>query len=329
MRKAPQVRLHWEQRRQLNSLAHARSGTGRVAVRAEIVLRAASGISNEEIAQALGKSPGTVALWRRRFLSHGVAGLTKEAPRPGRPPLVSSTTIESVLRTPGDRPSPSGGKWSSRSVAREVGISKSTVQRIWKAHGLSHRKLSNPPRRDSGMGFLDKVTDFVGLYSNPSERAMALATDERLPVASPLPSDPGPTPVTRPRDRAAEFRAFLQIMDRETPRILDVHLLVDSRLGPLPPEVDRWVSHHPRFHLHSLPRDRVGMSLIDGLIDAFSRRRDRPGASESAHRLKYALREHVRQPEESDRAFVWTATSGEIRGAYGRRAIQSETSGTS
>lgn len=311
------------------ALAHSRSAPRRVAVRAQIVLRASEGARNSEIARELGTSAGTAALWRRRFLSHGVAGLTKEAPRPGRPPLVSPSTIESVVRTTVDRPPPAGVRWSSRAVAHELGISKSTVQRIWKAHGVQQRKSRPPPSRDAGMGFLDKVTDFVGLYANPSERAMALSTDERLPVGATQPVPSLPVAPRARRSRGAEFRAFLQIMDRETPRFLDVHLLVDSRLGPLPPEVERWMSHHPRFHLHPLPRDRVGLTLIDGLIDAFSRRKDRPGASESAHRLKYALREHARQPDDSARPFVWTATSGEIRGAYGRRAIQSETSGTS
>ena len=137
------------------------------------------------------------------------------------------------------------------------------------------------------MGFLDAVTDLVGLYVNPPGRAVAFSTDER--VRPPAPS-PGSVPFVLPvrsRDQTAAFRAFLQMMDRETPRVLDVHMLLDSRLSPVPAEVEQWLDRHPRFHLHPLPADRAGLTLMDRLIDGFSRRKDRPGASASAHRLKY------------------------------------------
>ena len=319
MRRAPVISLHWEQRRQLASLSHSRAPDRRVALRARIVLRAAEGAENVVIAQELHTTPGTAALWRRRFLSHGIAGLTQDAPRPGRPPSVTEAVVQSVLHATRHRLPPARRRWSVRSLARELGVSRSAVQRIWKAHGILPRAPAPPPRTDSGMNFLDKVTDFVGLYANPLERAMALSTDERVPVGPARSSAPGFRLPPPRRHRAAELRTFLQVLDRETPRFLDVHLLVDSRLGPLPLEVDRWLSRHPRFHIHALPTNRG--RIIDGLIDGFSRRQDRPGASASAHRLKNALREHARQSEASPRPFVWTATSGEIRGTVGRRPV--------
>lgn len=210
---------------------------------------------------------------------------------------------------------------STRSLARELRIGKSTVQRIWQESGGPQRRPGAARAGGRGMDFLDAVTDLVGLYLNPPGRAVAFSTDERVRATAPGSTPFVPFDLDRPRDTASEFRSFLQMMDRETPRVLDVHLLVDSRLLPVPPAVNQWLDRHPRFHLHPLPADRVGLTLMDRLIDGFSRRKDRPGASASAHRLKYALRDHLRRNRDPLAAFVWTATSGEIRGVYEQRYL--------
>ncbi len=165
------------------------------------------------------------------------------------------------------------------------------------------------------------VTDLVGLYMNPSGRAVAFSTDERLLAFAPPPGRTDPSSPPTHRNPAAEFRGFLQRTDRETPRVFDVHLLIDSRMRPIPSEVNQWLSRHPRFHLHFLPPDQGGLSLMDRLIDGFSRRKDRPGVSPGAYRLKNALREQRRRQRDPLAPFVWTAASGEIRGAFGRRDI--------
>jgi hypothetical protein len=173
------------------------------------------------------------------------------------------------------------------------------------------------------MDFLDAVTDLVGLYVNPPGRAVAFSTDERVRASPPASGRFAPLGPPKPRDRAAELRGFLQMMDRETPRVLHVHLLVEGRVLPVPPEVEQWLDRHPRFHLHALPDDRMGLTLMDRLIEGFSRRKDRPGASASAHRLKYALRDHLRRNRDPFATFVWTATSGEIRGGTQRAGLPS------
>ena len=322
MRRAPSVSLQSDQRRQLLGIARSPQSARRVARRAAIVLRAADGAQNLTIARELHTSPATAALWRRRYLRHGVASLLRDAPRPGRPTVIPSSVVQTVLRTTIQGRPPTGARWSARKLATAVGVSKSTVQRIWNAQGIHTRARPRAPAVDSGITFLDRVTDLVGLYLNPPERAVAFSTDERVqpnPFRS-RKTTPGAIPPLP--SRGAEFLAFLQMTERETPAVLDVHMLVDSRLAPLLPEVERWLSRRPRFHLHFLRSDRVGQTLIDRLIEGFSRRKDRPGASASAHRLKYALREHIRRDRDSIRPFVWTAASGDIRGAYGRRAIQ-------
>ncbi|MCI4362303.1 MAG: helix-turn-helix domain-containing protein [Thermoplasmata archaeon] len=319
MRKSAAVRLHWEQRHQLLAVAESPTTPPRVALRARIALRASDGAPNTLIARELRTNPATVALWRRRFLSHGVAGVARDAPRSGRPPTISAERIQEVLNAASDVHGSPEGRVSVRRVAQRVGLSKSTVQRICHTHGLLGARRRPPRVSDRGMGFLETVTDLVGLYVNPPGKAVAFSTDERLRAVVP-PSRGLLTSGIRPTaNQAQEFRAFLQMMDRETPSVLEVHLLLDSRMSPVPPEVDHWLSRHPRFHIHPLPRDRVGLTLMDRLIDGFSRRKDRPGASASAHRLKYALRDHLRRNRDPLATFVWTATSGEIRGAHGRR----------
>lgn len=322
MRRAPQIRLHWEQRRQLFSLAESPSTPRRVALRARIALRAAEGAPNSLIAEELAITPATAALWRRRFLAHGVAGVARDAPRAGRPPSIPSEKVEAVIRSSRERRPGLAGLPSVRSVAEQLRMSRSTVQRIRAAQRTSDRSERRTRRPESGMGFLEMVTDLVGLYLYPPARAVAFSTDERLPVGRRKPEEIRSLRPPRRLSQGALFRAFLQRTEGETPRVLDVHLLVDSRLLPVPPEVENWLSRHPRFHLHFLPSDRVGSTLMDRLIDGFSRRKDRPGASASAHRLKYALREHLRRQGDVLAPFVWTAASGEIRGAYGRREIK-------
>jgi transcriptional regulator with XRE-family HTH domain len=321
VRRAAKIRLHWTQRRQLYALAESPDSARRVALRAKIALRAAEGRRNAEIAEELAMSPATVALWRRRFIAHGAAGLTRDAPRPGRPPSVPASKVESVIRSSVSDGRADGRRRSVRALARELGLSKSTVQRIRQARQAPARLRSAARPTRGSMDFLERVTDMVGLYVNPPARALAFSTDERLPIAPPGGLDAAQVRPLRPRSQGVELRAFLQRMDGETPRILDVHLLVDARLMPVPAEVENWLSRHPRFHLHFLPPEPSGFTVIDRLIDGFSRRRDRPGASASAHRLKYALQDHLQRDRDPLAAFVWTAASGEIRGAYGRRDL--------
>jgi transposase len=320
MRRAPAVRLHGDDRRQLQALAHARSSSPKLALRARIVLGAASGQQNVEIARHLRTSPGTVSLWRRRFLLHGVAGVVKEAPRPGRPPVIPNVKIQAAIRAIVEKAPSDAPYWSTRRLARELGMSKSTVQRIWKARGIDPRRIIDPFRPDRGLSFLERVTDLVGVYLNPPERAVAFTTDERARATRLKTGKRAALTQLRRRQRGAEFRAFLQMTDRETPRGLDVHLLVDSRVGPAPPEVQRWLAQHPRFHVHFLPSDEIGLTLIDRLIGEFSRRRTRQGGLASAQRLRLAIRER-QGGRTTGRAFVWTATAPDIRGAAGRPAI--------
>lgn len=320
MRRAPAIRLHAGERRRLRELAERPGGPSRPAVRARIVLRAADGEDDATIARELRVAVGTVALWRRRFLLQRVAGLEREAPRTGRPPKLPPPRIQEIVRMTLGRRAPSGGPWSSRSLARATGVSKTTIERIWKAHQIEPRRAAETLRRNPGARFVEKVTDLVGVYYHPPDRAMAFSVDELGRTSPLLPLGPGALERFEKDRRALEFRAFLQAIDRETPAHLDVHLLLDGRLAPSSPEVRRWLGHHPRFYLHFLAVERTAPNLIDRWWAGFSRTRPRRSSSPGVVRLHRAYRHHFSTPSAPGRAFVWTANAEEIRGGSGRAA---------
>ncbi len=313
MRRAPPVHLTRDERRRLLAWMQARATPSRRAFRARIVLRAADGAQNRTIAEELGTAPGTVALWRRRFLVQRIPGIERDAPRPGRPPVIPTSTIQAIVRSTLGRRPPHAPYWSARSLARDMGVSKSTVQRVWKAHHLEPRRAAASFRPGSGPEFIRKVTDLVGLYLNPPERAMAFSVDERARGSALRPSERRAISAFQERSRAAEFVAFLQTVDRETPRELDVHLLVDNRVAPTAPEVRRWLVRHPRFYLHFLPSEGSSSSLLDRLVGEFTRKRVRSGTVPSVARLHGAIQHHFTTFRAGRRPFVWTATEEEIR----------------
>ncbi|HTT35864.1 MAG TPA: helix-turn-helix domain-containing protein [Thermoplasmata archaeon] len=322
MRIAPRVRLRREERRELAALAARPGPSDPVARRATMVLAAAQGQSNEKIARRLGVGPGTVGRWRRRFIQQGVPGVLREAPRQGRPPLVLRGQVEAVVQRTLREAPPDGRRWTVRAMARATGLSRSTVHRIWRVRGVDPRRTSPGAPLASGSDFFNRVTDLVGLYLDPPERAIAFATDERLRGAGPTPAPRRSLEELQRRRRGAEFRAFLQAVERETPRSLDVHLLVDGRLAPAPPPVEHWLARHPRVHLHFLPPDLLGRTAIDRFFAEFSRKRVRPGSVPSVWRLHRALRAHLAQEGADAAPFVWTAPADEIRGRTGQPVIQ-------
>ncbi len=321
MRRAPSVRLSREERRQLAGWVQARDSPRRRVFRARIVLRAAEGAQNRSIARELGTTPATVALWRRRFLSQRVPGIEKDAPRPGRPPVIPTSTIQAIVRSTLGRRPPNAPYWSARSLARDMGVSKTTIQRVWKAHQLEPRRAAESFRRSTGPEFVQKVTDFVGLYLNPPERAMAFSVDERARSSALRPGERKAISEFQARSRAAEFRAFLQTIDRETPRELDVHLLVDNRVATTDPEVRRWLVRHPRFYLHLLPTEGSTPSLLDRLLPEFTKKRLRSGSQPGVARLQGAIQHHFTTLKAARRPFVWTATSEEIRSRSAQRQV--------
>jgi transposase len=273
-----------EERAQLEALARKRNVPAREVSRARMILLAAAGYSNTEIARRTAVCAPTVSYWRRRFLQRGLLGLT-ELPRSGAPRQISDETVERVVRTTLERTPEEATHWSTRRLAARLGLSHQSIARIWRAFGLQpHRaegfNLSNDPH------FVAKVRDVVGLYLHPPANALVLCVDEKSQIqalerAQPiLPLTPGRPErqshdyfrhgttslfaaldvatgrvigSVKPRHRSRESLAFLRQIEREVPAGLPIHLVVDNYAPRKTAAVARWLRRQPHWQLHFLP----------------------------------------------------------------------------
>ena len=337
------IELTDEERAALEGLARRRMSAQAAALRARIVLAAAEGDSNTEIAKRLGVSRPTVTKWRRRFVEYRLDGLLDE-PRPGRPRTISDEQVEEVIVKTLESTPKDATHWSTRSMAAEVGLTQNAVLRIWQAFGLQpHReekfKLSKDPL------FVDKVHDIVGLYLNPPERAVVLCVDEKSQIqaldrtAPILPMLPG-TPARATHDykrhgtsslyaaldlttakvisalhsrhRAIEFKKFLQTIDREVPEHLDVHLVLDNSSTHKTPQIKRWLAAHPRFHLHFTPTSSSWLNLVERWFGELTNKLLKRGAHRSVRALNADIRAWIATWNENPKPFVWTKTAEQI-----------------
>jgi transposase len=340
------IELSDEERAQLEAWTRRRTSAQALAQRSRIVLAAAEGLNNTEIAGRLGVHRNMVAKWRRRFAEHRLDGLSDE-PRPGQPRKISDAQVEEVIvktleTTPND-----ATHWSTRSMAREVGLTQSAVHRIWKAFGLQpHRreswKLSKDPL------FVAKVRDVVGLYLDPPERAVVLCVDEKSQIqaldrsAPILPGTPerathdyrraGTSSLyaaldiatgkvigsLHSRHRAIEFRKFLQTLDRQVPAELDVHLVLDNSSTHKTPAIQRWLAAHPRFVVHFTPTSSSWPNLVERWFAELTTKKLRRGAHRSVRQLNTDIRAWIETWNDDPRPFIWTKTADEILDSIAR-----------
>jgi transposase len=321
-----------------------------LALRARVVLAAIqSDASNSEIAERLGTHRHTVAKWRRRYATRGLAGLTDE-PRPGAPRTITDDRVDRVLATTLEQAPPNGTHWSTRQLARHLGLSQTAVSRVWRAFGLQpHRaetfKLSRDPQ------FVEKVRDVVGLYLAPPDRALVLCVDEktqvqaREPTAPVLPARPGQLErrahdyvrhgttdlfaaldvmtgqviaQTHRRHRSVEFRRFLDTIDAAVPPDLDVHLVLDNAATHKTELVRRWLLKRPRYHAHFTPTSASWLNLVESWFGVLQRRELARGVYRSTYALEQAIRRYVAAANANARPFVWTKTADEILASVAR-----------
>jgi transposase len=343
------VELSAVERAQLASWTRRRTSAQALAMRARIVLLAADGLNNTEIAGELGIHRNVAGKWRSRFVEHRLDGLTDE-PRPGRPRTVTDDQVEEVIVKTLETTPKDATHWSTRSMAREVGLTQSAVLRIWKAFGLQpHRqetwKLSKDPQ------FIDKVRDVVGIYLNPPERAVVLCVDEKSQIqaldrtAPILPMLPG-TPqrathdykrsgtsslyaaldittgkvigALHSRHRAIEFKKFLQAIDREVPADLDVHLILDNSSTHKTPAIRNWLAAHPRFVLHFTPTSSSWLNLVERWFAELTTKKLRRGAHRSVRQLNADIRAWIDTWNADPKPFVWTKTADQILDSIAR-----------
>ncbi len=353
-----QIELSEQERAQLEAWARRRSSAQALAQRCRVVLLAAEGLNNTEIAERLGVRRPMVRKWRSRFAEYRLDGLIDE-PRPGKPRTITDEQVEEVVVKTLESTPKDATHWSTRSMAREVGLTQSAVLRIWQAFGLQpHRqetwKLSKDPQ------FVAKVRDVVGLYLNPPERAVVLCVDEKSQIqaldrtAPILPLLPG-TPERATHDykragtsslyaalditsgqvigslharhRAIEFKKFLQTLDREVPDELDVHVILDNSSTHKTPAVKKWLLAHPRFVLHFTPTSSSWLNLVERWFSELTNKKLRRGAHRSVRELNTDIRAWIADWNENPRPYVWTKTADQILDSISRYCNRINASG--
>ena len=337
------ITLSDDERSALESWTSRRKTAQALALPARIVLAAAGQLTNAEIAELERVSRPTVTKWRNRFAERRLEGLLDE-PRPGRPRTITDEQVEKVVIATLESTPPDATHWSTRSMAREVGIAPDSVMRIWHAFGLQpHRrekwKLSKDPQ------LIEKVHDICGLYLNPPERAVVLAVDEKSQIqaldrtAPTLPMLPG-TPERATHDyerngttslyaalniqsgeiigslhqrhRAVEFLKFLKTIDANVPEHLDVHLVLDNASSHKTPTVRRWLSQHPRFVLHFTPTSSSWINLVERWFAELTTKLLRRGQHRSVRALNADIRHWIDTWNDNPRPYVWTKTADQI-----------------
>jgi transposase len=346
MARGPQpvpIELSDVEREQLVSWSRRRTSAAGLAMRSRIVLAAADGGSNTEIATRLELNRGTVRRWRQRFVEARLDGLVDE-PRPGRPRSVSDAEVEALITETLEKAPKNDTHWSTRSMATHLGMSQSTVSRVWRAFGLApHKtetwKLSKDPQ------FTDKVRDVVGLYLDPPERALVLCVDEKTqiqalnrtaPVFPMLPGTPerashdyvrhGTSSLyaaldlasgkvigsLHSRHRAIEFGKFLRKIDAEVPDDLEVHLVLDNASTHKTPAIKRWLAAHPRFVLHNTATSSSWLNLVERWFAELTTKKLQRSAHRSVTALNADIRAWIEAWNANPKPYVATLTADDI-----------------
>ena len=354
-RAAAAIDLSEEEERELRAVLRAPSAPQQQALRARIVLRAAEGATNTQIAAEAGVSLPTVGLWRRNFAERRRDGLA-DAPRSGRPREIDDDEVARVLATTLEPPPDGTTHWSVRRLAAATGISPTTVHRIWKEHKLKpHQvrsfKFSKDPR------LAEKIIDVVGLYLDPPERALVLCVDEKTQIQAldrtqpTLPLKHGKaarmthdykrngttslyaaleiatgevTGACYPRHRHQEFLAFLNRLVRAYPRVA-LHVVLDNSSTHSTPEVQAWLKRHKRVHFHFTPTGASWMNMVEIFFSILTTQQVRRGVYHDVAELIAAIEYFIEHHNQRAQPFVWTKTADDI---LAKATRQQPTSGT-
>ena len=344
MRVAPRVDLSLEDRAALEQQARGRSLPARLVERSRIVLRAADGLQDREIAAELGITSEKAARWRKRFLAGGTEALAKDAPRPGRGRTIKDRKVASIIKLTTSSKPANATHWSTRSMAEKAGVSEATVRRIWRAHGLKPHlsrtfKVSNDPE------FAEKLADVVGLYLNPPEHAIVLSVDEKSQIQALDHTQPG-LPLKKgrcgtmthdykrngtatlfaaldtldgrvismcdDRHRHQEWLRFLRIIEKLTPKEKQVHLIVDNYATHKHPLVKRWLERRPRFHVHFTPTSCSWLNMVERFFRDLTEKQLRRGVFRNVEELLQSIGEYIDNHNRQPKPFIWTAKASDI-----------------
>lgn len=330
-------------REQLQIMANSRTLPYALVRRAQIVLMSADGLNNKTIAEKVGLSGRMVGIWRQRFIDQGLMGLYDE-PKPGGPRSISDEQVVRLIQQTLELKPPNATHWSCRSIAKQTNISKSTVQRIWSTFGIQphrqkHFTLSTDPF------FVEKVRDIVGLYLNPPDKAMVLCVDEKSQIQALDRSQPvlpmglgylqGIThqyqrhgtltlfaaldlasgeviAQCKKRHRHQEFLQFLNYIEANVPKALDIHLVVDNYATHKHRKVKNWLAARPRYHVHYTPTYSSWLNQVEIWFNIITQKAIRRGSFRSVKQLIEKIDQFVKNYNSKSNPFTWTATADSI-----------------
>jgi transposase len=344
MRRAIPIVLDEPERRELEQLKRGRRVSVRLVERAAIVLHAADGLDNQQIAATMNLSRQKVGRWRDRYAERGLAGIEKDAPRPGRKRRISDKQRAAVVRKTLEQTPEGQTHWSRSTMAAATGLSDSTIGRIWREHGLKPHlvetfKLSNDPQ------FVEKLIDIIGLYVSPPEHAVVLSCDEKSQIQAldrtqpSLPIKPGRCgtmthdykrhgttslfaalnvldgtviSTCQPRHRHQEWLKFLKLIQSQVPGDKDVHLICDNYATHKHPKVQAWAKRNPRFHFHFTPTSASWLNMVERFFRDLSEKALKRGSFCHVDDLIGAITEYINQHNRNPKPIIWTASANDI-----------------
>lgn len=342
-----------EQKIELQKLIRSVRTQRATAFRAKIILSCSDGMRSTDVAKRYKTTPFTVGFWRKRFIKDGINGLFDEL-RPGAPREIGDDVIEKVVTTTLEQKPEGATHWSSRLLAKQIGLSQSTVSRIWRAFGLQphrseHFQLSTDPF------FIEKVRDVVGLYMSPPTNALVLCVDEKSQIQAlsrsqpMLPMQPGQAErrtheykrhgttslfaaldiatgnvIGRcfERHRSTEFKRFLDLIDLQTPEDLDVHIILDNYGTHKTALIKRWLQRHPRYHFHFIPTHSSWLNQVERWFALLTERQIKRGSHYSVKDLESAIKEFIHVNNKNPKPFVWTKSADEILASVAKFALR-------
>jgi transposase len=341
MRVAPQIELTDEERAELTKLTRSKLTSVRLVQRARIVLLAAQGLQNKEIAAELGVGRVQVARWRERYGELRLAGIARDMPR-GAPPV--KVDVARLVELTTQSTPEAATHWSTRTMGKALGVSAASVSRHWRAHGLKPHlvrgfKVSRDPQ------FVEKLEDIVGLYLSPPEHALVLCCDEKSQVQALDRTQPG-LPLKKGRAATmthdykrngtttlfaalnvldgqvigqcqqrhthAEWLKFLKTIDRETPKGKTLHLIADNYATHKHPNVQKWLAKHPRFHMHYTPTSASWLNMVERFFRDITTERLRRGVFTNVPELVSAIDAYIAHHNTNPKPFIWTKSARDI-----------------
>ena len=344
MRVAVEIVLSDDEARELSRISKSRSVSVRLAERSRIVLLASQGMTNEEIGDELGVTRQKAGRWRDRYAESGLEGISRDAPRPGRNPKISAHKVAKVIRLTTQTAPQNATHWSQRLMSEKVGISMSSVGRIWKSHGLKpHRvntfKLSNDKQ------FAEKLESIVGLYLSPPENAIVFSCDEKSQIQALDRTQPG-LPMKKgraatmthdykrngtttlfaalniltgevlgtcaKRHRHQEWLAFLREINKATPKDKEIHIICDNYATHKHPKVKSWLKYHKRFHVHFTPTSASWLNMVERFFRELSEKRLKRGVFRSVAELEQSVMSFINTHNEAPAPYIWTRSASDI-----------------